>query len=258
MKISFFNLIFVLLHSVHLYDVMTKQSFLQIEQPSPSALFITGQNGKSIISFNIRNALALISLGLINDDFILAVGDSNILQAKKDKSVTLKGTSILLNSINTHGPVLFANIPQWRMVYHDSFVKPAIDWSIDKTTTCNSFQMLGGVCQVSNKEIFKTYKLTSPHTHVKIEAFYHFLGNWDSNTGYLKVDEKFVWTHRCNSLNKPSVKMCPDFEVCKLAAPVTTTLTHSSGGLKLTFGSTLGGNPCDGSYAISDVRIYIK
>jgi hypothetical protein len=257
MKISFFNLIFII-QLILPYEIV-KQSFLQMEQSNPSALFLTGLNGKSIISFNIRNAMALISLGLINNDFVLSSGENTILQVKKDKSVTFKGTSILLNSLVTHGPVYHNNIPQWRMVHHDTWFKnsTSLDWSIDSISICNSFYMLGGVCQVSNKEIFKVYNLAS-HNQVKVEAFYHYIGSWDSNTGFMKVDDKFVWTERCNSLNKPTVKICPDFEICKLATPISFTLGHTKDKFKLSFGSTLEGNSCDRSYAISEVRIYIK
>jgi hypothetical protein len=258
MKSSFLNLIFSF-YLINTY-INGQQSFLQMDNnDKTSALFITGTDAKSVINFSIKNSLALLNLGLIDKHFQITSGDNKILEAHKDKTVILSGTSILLNTISTQGSITFNEVPQWRMVYHDTWTKnnTSLDWSIENISTCKSFKILGGNCQVSNKEIFKTYEL-SGHSHVKIEAFYHFIGDWESNTGYMKINEKYVWSHRCNSEHKPSVKICPDFEICKIAVLVSTTIAHSDKSLKLTFGSTLDGNPCDKSYGVSDIRIYIK
>jgi hypothetical protein len=252
---SFLNIIFLF------QIIFAHESFLAETTHAGSALFITGLNGKSIISFNIKNAMAMMTLGLVDNEFVLASGDYQYITAKKNKAVTIKGESILVNTIKTKGSVRYNGTPQWRLAHHDSWNKnfTSNDWSIDTTTECGDYYtMIGGHCQVSDKEISKTYTLTK-HKEVKVEALYHFLGKWDSNTGYLKADNKYIWTHRCNSATKPSIRTCgPKIDVCKIAVAVQSTIKHNDETLKITFGSTLDGDACDKSYGVSDIRIYIK
>jgi hypothetical protein len=155
----------------------------------------------------------------------------------------------------------YLDTPQWKLIYHDSFSQNnTLDWNYDKITQCNYYKMLGGYCQLSDKEAVKIFRLPE-HTIVRIEALYHFIGKWDSNTGYMKVskngESKYVWSYRCN-YQQSIIKMCPDYDVCKLAVPISVTLNHSDKDIKLTFGSTLDNHSCEKSYGISDIKIYIK
>jgi hypothetical protein len=237
---------------------------------SSSAIFITAPSGKSaVVNFRLKNSSVLFSLGLVDKEFIISNQGYKNVCIKGDKSVTLKGNSILSNSLSVDGQVKYVDKSQWRMVAYDSFNKnnTSLGWNYDKTNECQFYKMIGGYCQISSQEIVKEYTKLPPHTMVRIEGLYHFVGQWDSHTGYLKVDfsrtsqkdEKYVWSNRCKNQKSPlaNIKLC-QFDVCKIGSPINITLNHIEKNLKLIFGSTLTGNPCDSSYGVSDVRIYIR
>lgn len=270
--------LFSMLITLNSYDLSRRLETNQILSLSKnskngvSALFITGRPGKSaVINFRLKNTSVLYSMGLIGNEFTIMSKEFKYLSVKEDKSVTMKGASILSNSLSISGGVNYMDKPQWRMIMYDSFNKnnTSLGWDYDKTTECNYYKMLGGNCQTSEKEMIKEVDNLPTHTMVKIEAFYHFIGTWDSHTGYLKLDNingrkddpKYVWTYRCKNQKSPllnSKSLCVNQEVCKLGVPISITLSHSDKKIKLIFGSTLSGNACDKSYGVSDIRISVR
>ena len=157
------------------------------------------------------------------------------------------------------------------MVLHDSFnLNNTVynGWDYGVITKCGSYyNIFGGNCQLASTEIKKDILELPPHRMIRIEVYYHFIGNWQGETGYLKLngaskkDMKYLWTYRCSKKKgKRNViyKTC-GYEVCLIDYPVSVTIQHSEPRLSLSLGSTLSNNlPCDRSYGISDFRIYIQ
>jgi hypothetical protein len=208
-------------------------------------------------------------MGLIDKDFVIMNRDFINIHINSNKSITLNGESILTNSMSVKGKVLYKDQSQWRMILYDSFNKnnTSTGWSFTKTSECNYYKMLGGVCQLGPTEIEKEIENLPPHTMVKIEGLYHFIGNWDHHTGYLKVDlshtkpnPQIIWAKRCKNQKSPiaNVKLCQDIEVCKIASQISATFSHVESRFKLIFGSSLEGNPCERSYGISDIKIFVR
>lgn len=235
-----------------------------------STLILTSEGNKpAIINFKIKNSALLWSLGLLDNK--LTIRNANQLknfELDSNKSVLFRGSTLSLNSLDLKSSIKFNNTNQWKLFVHDNFYKneTSLDWNHDKTTRCNYYYIMGGHCQISTKELIKEIKNLPIHSQIKIEATYHFIGNWDSNTGYLKLDHingnqnepKYVWSQRCqNSKTRPLVNLCP-YEVCKIASPINVTINHTDSIIRLIFGSTLERGSCEQSYGIGDVKIYIK
>jgi hypothetical protein len=285
MKIIFLNS-FLLIAIIFVKISYSNQTFLknthedQIIKPEINSLssfykhgyssFILSSetNKPAMINFKIKNTSLLFSLGLIDGKLVLNNDKNKNIEIDGEKSMTLKASILTLNSLDVKGPVKFNKVDQWKLINHDSFHKneTSLNWSHDKVTKCNHYNIMGGHCQTSSKELIKEFNNLPPHTQIKIEATYHFFGSWDSHSGYLKVDNlnfkkedpKYVWTNRCkNSKVKPIIKLCP-IEVCKTASPINVTLDHSDKSITLIFGSTLERGSCEQSYGISDVKIYIR
>ena len=244
-------------------------SFCTIQKPGVTSFFLTSEKNKpALINFKIKNSSLLFSLGLINNKLTLNNNKNKFIEIDTDKSVNLSASILSLNSIKSNGAIKFNNVDQWKLILHDNFSKnfTSLNWNHDKITTCRKYNIMGGNCQTSNKELVKEIVNIPEHNQIRIEASYHFIGLWDSQTGYLKLDNlnnrknepKYVWTYRCKiSKNKSSVSVCP-YNTCKMGSPVDITVGHSESTIKLIFGSSLDGNSCDRSYGISDVKVYIK
>lgn len=234
-----------------------------------STFILTSQKQTpAMINFKIKNSSLMFSLGLNDGKLILNNNKFRNLEIDEDKLVSLKASVLTINSLDVKGNVKYNNVNQWKLFLHDNFHKneTSLNWNHDKVTKCNNYNIMGGQCQTSTKELIKEITNIPPHSQIKIEASYHFIGSWDSHSGYLKLDNidfrkenpKYVWTHRCkNSKVTSIVKICP-IEVCKMASPINITVNHSENLIKLIFGSTLERNSCEQSYGISDVKIYIR
>jgi hypothetical protein len=244
-----------------------------------NSLFITAPPGKSaILNFKIRNSAVFYSLGIYKKEFVLmSANNYKIMRVGSKRNLEINGKSLIINSLSIKGTVTYNGKPQWKMISHDNFNKnhTSLNWSFYKTFDCQHHQMLGGHCQTSDSHLIKLFNNLPPHNFIKIEALYHFLGRWDSHTGYLKVVtnpdkndaleknneySKYIWAQRCKNSKSPliNIKICSNVDVCKIASPINLTLNHTHNKIKLIFGSTLEGNPCDQSFGISDVKIYIK
>ena len=234
-----------------------------------SSFILSSQTNKpASINFKIKNTALFFSLGLLDGKIVLNNNKNKNIEIDGEKSVLLKASVLSLNSLDVKGPVKFNNVNQWKLVMHDNFHKneTSLNWNHDKVTKCNHYNIMGGNCQTSSKELIKEITNLPPHTQVRIEANYHFFGSWDSHSGYLKVDNlnfkkddaKYVWTNRCKNSKVGSViKICP-VEECKIASPINITVNHSDKSITLIFGSTLERSSCEQSYGISDVKIYIR
>ena len=243
-------------------------------------------NKSALLNFKIKKTPLNFILGISeNKNFIIRNNNKNKinnLEIDGKNKITLRATTLSINSLKIKGDFKFNKISQWKLFMQDNFLKnnTSLNWDFNKITKCKYYNMLGGICQTSQKEISKEILNLPHHKEIKIVAAYHFIGKWDSNTGYLKLDglnskrknPQYVWSNRCvskkdndfgnkNRNNKASkiskVKLC-DFDVCRINDIVNVSLLHSGNYLKLIFGSTLKGNSCDSSYAISDVKIFIR
>jgi hypothetical protein len=232
------------------------------------------ENKSSLVNFKIKKTPLQFLLGILNKKFIIRNNNNdskiNNLEIDLDKNVILRAKTLSINSLRLKGDFKYNQIEQWKLYMQDSFINNNINnknWDFNKTSKCNYYNMLGGNCLISKNEISKEIFDLPPHKEIKIIASYHFIGNWDSNTGYLKLDglnyirnnPQFVWTDRCitKTDKNSSIKLC-DFNVCKMNVPINISVFHSDKYIKLIFGSTLNKDSCEQSYAIGEVKIFIR
>jgi hypothetical protein len=249
-------------------------------------------NKSALLNFKIKKTPLNFILGISeNKNFIIKnnnnINNKNNLEIYNDNKVTLRAKTLSINSLKLKGDFKFNKISQWKLFMQDTFLKnnTSLNWDFNKVTKCKYYNMLGGICQTSEKEISKEILNLPSHKEIRIIASYHFIGNWDSNSGYLKLDglnfksndPQYVWINKCiskkdnefgnkknnnNDKDKKAsvtsrIKLC-DFDVCRMNDIVNVSLFHTGDYLKLIFGSTLKSNSCESSYAISDVKIFIR
>lgn len=158
---------------------------------------------------------------------------------------------------------------QWRMIMHDDFKqnKTSYDWNYSLNTKCGDYySILGGFYQTSTTTLEKTISYFPTHRAVMIELNAHMFGKWSGETMYIQIDTneskfepKYYWTMRCETPKvAPKIKMCGEYEYCKLGEKVMISLNHSSSYMKIIIGSTLQSNPSLQSFGISNFKVYVK
>ncbi len=233
-----------------------------------NSIFIQAINNKSngFINFKLKEVNESFSIGLVQNNLSLISNKMNHLNIGENRSI-IAGNHTLINSINSYNKVVYNNVSQWRLITEDNFFdsETSNGWSYKKISQCKHLYFLGGHCKLGKREISKNLTNLPLHTEVKIEANFHFIGKWDSNTAFLRIDhkkkdDKYIWTETCKNKAKPGImdSLC-NYETCKLNSVINVSLAHSKNFLTLIFGNDLQRNkPCESSYAISNFRVYIR
>jgi len=143
----------------------------------------------------------------------------------------------------------------WGLVYEEDFELGAKGWSTQERSSCGGDYFLGGACSLSNKETSLQVRL-APHSRLRVKANYHMLDAWLGQTGYLKVDDRVVWSRpglfgKINACGGES----PD---AALNLSIDVSVPHTTQSVTLVFGSTLSDNSCEASFGIDDVEVYVQ
>jgi len=167
-------------------------------------------------------------------------------------TVSMRGTSFVLEGVK-----------QWGLVHHDDFEseKSLQGWSDKRTSKCqhggNTF--LGGHCNFSYNEVTKVFKNLPPHDKLKINAAFHMLDSWDGEYAYMKLDDVKVWTKRGQHSPDKGINICGgDFNDPAFNIAIDVSVPHNKPEIKITFGSTLDEEPCNESFGVDDVMIYVR
>jgi len=182
--------------------------------------------------------------------------------------ITINGDVIINNDIFSDSNVnaksfLVQGVKQWSLTRHDDFdsAKSLEGWSDPRQSKCgdhwNSF--LGGHCKFSHQLVSKTYNDLPAHNSIRLTALFHMFDSWDGETAFAKIDGNVVWSRTGKSSINSGINVCggegndPAF-----ALPIDSPFPHRNSSVTITFGSTLKNDPCDASFGIDDVMIYVK
>merc|ERR1711998_778480 len=152
-------------------------------------------------------------------------------------------------------------VKQWALAVHEDFEEKVNGWSSNAVSACEGNKHLAGHCQENGGEVSKTFSgLGKEHTHLRIQANFHFLDSWEGESAYLKIGDKVVWTdmHDTRSL-LDGVDVCggehPD---TKMAVPIDVTIRHTDDSVDVAFGGLLDEHPCNESFGVDDVMISVR
>lgn len=216
---------------------------MQIEKSLKSNLI----NTEKITTQSLITERILSSTGVLTIEADLIINNDVMAD-----TVNMRGTSFILEGVR-----------QWGLVHHDDFEteKSLQDWSDKRTSRCkngtNTF--LGGHCNFSYNEVTKTFKNLPTHEKLKLNAAFHMLDAWDGEYAYMKVDGVKVWTRKGQQSSKGGIDICggdssdPAFNI-----PIDVSIPHTSDEVTVSFGTTLEKDPCNHSFGIDDVMIYVR
>lgn len=99
------------------------------------------------------------------------------------KSITTPDGTSFYMGINIEKDLVVNNKRQWMLAYRTDFA----NFSDEVKYTCGPYNMLGGYCISSGKDLRQKFILPK-HQFLRVKANYHFLDGWNGETGYLKVN----------------------------------------------------------------------
>lgn len=249
------------------FSVKIKRRFNAFNSTKFNSFILQTPKGKktATINFNLRKTSKITSLGLINHHF--ALFSNNITHfIHKNGNSKIKGRKVLTNKFSSKGKVKYNKVDQWRLVAQDVWNKNLTSngWNFNMISKCNQALFFGGQCLLSKQEISKEFLNLPKHTMIRIEAFYHHIGNWNNNSGYLRIihpkkSGQILWTNFCRNRQQSRFNNLCGYQTCKINVPISVTVPHKKKKLNIAFGADLNhDHSCEASYAISDIKIYIR
>ena len=165
------------------------------------------------------------------------------------------------------GDLKIRGVKQWKLFIEEDFSEDlAKGWTKNVITECGGIRMLGGYCQFGGGEFKKSFLSLPSHLQLRIQATYHFIDAWDNEAGYMKVnngrngDLTYAWIDRYSAfVGSNGINVCGGrWPEGKLSSPIDVVLPHKSSNITIAFGSTIEQDPCDESFGVSGVRIYVR
>lgn len=173
------------------------------------------------------------------------------------------GTDVLTEAhLEFAGKLVMRHTDQWALVHlEDLEGVQAEGWNANTITECAGVLMLGGYCQFAAQEVFKDIIGLPDHEMVRVRALFYFIDEWRGETGYLKLEGEYVWTHTYDLNNvKEAENICgaTDKWEGKFGESIDVRFAHSEEALRAAFGSTLDDQPCEKSWGISGFEVYVR
>lgn len=200
-------------------------------------------------------------------NFSVSHAGEPLVSINKEDEILMQSSKVKVpTGIDVSGEFRVRDVPQWRLLHEENFSSEASGWTNNTVTECGGVHMLGGYCQFGQGEVSKTFNITERHSHVRIEATYHFIDAWDTESGYMRLDHgskgelQYAWIERYSAFSGDyGINVCGGrWPEGKFASPINVAIPHSKSTLKIGFGATIEQDPCDESFGVSGLRIYIK
>jgi hypothetical protein len=243
----------------------TKFQLLNTKGDSTTISF-KSENSNKETSYDIKSNKKNLKLLYNTEKELLEINSTSNINIKVPLYINSSSIDILLNS--QQSSFKYNNIDQFILYSIDTFEEKDNKWSNYVLSTCgnNNNFILGGYCHFSNNETQKKFYIETKHKYIKIKATFNFFDFWEGEFAYLKFNNEIIWYDNYNWCDKVLIRNCKKYgiNVCgsefpdKIGVPIDVILPYEDNEFVLTFGSKINKNPCDASWGVSDVSIYIK
>ena len=121
---------------------------------------------------------------------------------------------------------------------------------------------LGGHCETAGTTVRRRFDNLPDHSHLRLQARYHFIDSWEGETAFLQIDGKMAWMDTADSRDAPpgagiNVAGGPHPER-RWGVPVDVVMAHSGATALIEFGSNLDEHACDESFGVDDVQLHVR
>lgn len=206
-------------------------------------------------------------LGIFNSTYPFGVkcGDKYPLYVDETRRTHFGAEVLTEADIEFSGGLTVGGVNQWGLVHYDGFKdSEASSYTNKSITECGGVRMLGGYCQFSAGNSSRLIDLPD-HSQIRLKLTWHFIDQWHGETAYINLGtsstNQTVWSYTYDlSQSVDPINICgnSDYGEGKFAIPVDITYEHTSNQLLVLFGSTLEEQPCEKSWGISGIEVYIR
>jgi len=172
------------------------------------------------------------------------------------------GAALQAESIQTEA-LIQLGVKQWQLLHHDNFEDADHGYesagSFVELSSVEGNSFLGGHCKMSGGKMTKKYDLPA-HSHLRVQARYHFIDSWEGESAFLQVDDKYVWMDTADARdNENGINIAGNAHPeRKFGHPIDVVVPHTAPSVMLSFGSTLDEHACDESFGVDDVMLNIQ
>ena len=243
------------------------QNTLQQDSTQMTSLIIQSKNtSNSEFCFGTPLNFFSFTLHSSSNDFSLSENNYPLLTITEQNQINFLSKTLSLNETYINGNLKIKGINQWKLIYEENFEESIEGWSNNTISKCNGITMLGGYCIFSKGETEKIYDKLPEHSMIRIQANYHFIDNWNGESGYLKINNgnngemNYIWIESYTAFEgNYGINVCGGkMPEGKFSSPIDVVVNHNSDSLKIAFGSNLQMDPCDESFGISSIQIFIR
>ena len=243
------------------------QNTLQQDSTQMTSLIIQSKNtSNSEFCFGTPLNFFSFTLHSSSNDFSLSENNYPLLTITEQNQINFLSKTLSLNETYINGNLKIKGINQWKLIYEENFEESIEGWSNNTISKCNGITMLGGYCIFSKGETEKIYDKLPEHSMIRIQANYHFIDNWNGESGYLKINNgnngemNYIWIESYTAFEgNYGINVCGGkMPEGKFSSPIDVVVNHNSDSLKIAFGSNLEMDPCDESFGISGIRIFVR
>jgi hypothetical protein len=243
----------------------TKFQLLNTKGDSTTISF-KSENSNKETSYDIKSNKKNLKLLYNTEKELLEINSTSNINIKVPLYINSSSIDILLNS--QQSSFKYNNIDQFILYSIDTFEEKEIKWSNGVLSTCglSNKYILGGYCHYSNNVTERKYYIESKHKYIRIKATFNFYDNWEGEGAYMKFNNEIIWYETYNWCDKVLIRNCKKFgiNVCggefpdRIGVPIDIILPYEEKEFTIQFGSSIDKNPCEASWGISDISIYIK
>jgi len=199
---------------------------------------------------------------------------SGSLQVTGDLNMQTSGAASFLEVGSLHTERLIQHQRrQWALVAVDDFdsgeqqdwLHPEVDGlpaSFVQLSEGVGGSYLGGHCETAGTTVRRRFDNLPDHSHLRLQARYHFIDSWEGETAFLQIDGKMAWMDTADSRDAPpgagiNVAGGPHPER-RWGVPVDVVMAHSGATALIEFGSNLDEHACDESFGVDDVQLHVR
>lgn len=227
----------------------------------------TSLSSDALIKFMVGTSKTfLMALLAETGSFVLRNERVSILEVGNGNNMYSEANIVKMNTLRIVDVFSFKTINQWKLYIQETYYEEPRGWTNNSISQCGGLYLLGGYGKFSGGEVSKEFDNLPSHSMIRVVSNYHFIDAWQGELGYMMANigrdnkNEYLWGEKHDySKYLKATDVCGNkYPENKLTSSVDVVFAHNDKNVKITFGSTLDGDPKENSWGISFLQIYLR